>query len=89
MRAEHCVKRGSNYIFSTGNYHITTTPKAEWEMIVDGAACPDDQKHHGRVMRKVEDCMQLALTKRAGLIQAEVVSAIMYTGPMVQFAILV
>ena len=83
MRAEHCAKGGCNYEFTTGNYHITTTPKAEWKIIVDGEECPGDQKHHGRVMRKLEDCMQYALTKQADLIEAEVVSAIMYTGPMV------
>ena len=83
MQAEHCIKSGSDFVFETGNYHITTCPKVEWRIIAHGEACPQNNMLHDRVIRKVEDCMALKLTKNAKLCEAEVIAVILYTGPMV------
>lgn len=87
MRAEHCVKGGYDYCFTTSNYSITTTPRKEWLQVVgDGSrvrqAVPLSEMGHGRELKDVDRLLQLDSSVRAGLLECEVISLLMYTGPM-------
>ena len=83
MDAEHCTKPGHDYSFTTRNYHITTTPETEWNLIVNGAPIRSDDCKHGRVIRSLDEYMKEATVEAAGLCKEEVISVILYTGPMV------
>jgi hypothetical protein len=83
MYAEHCIKSGSVFVFTTGNYHLTTCPKAEWGIVARGDECSPENLAHNRVIRDVEDCLRLELTQKAELCKEEVIAVILYTGPMV------
>ena len=49
MEAEHCLKGGSDMQFTTGNYHITTTPINEWRIVVECNASLGDMRHNRRI----------------------------------------
>jgi hypothetical protein len=86
MKAEHCSKVGYNLQFTTSNYKITTTPKQEWMITVDGIACPVENMAHGRVLRELRECTCLPLVLQSKLTTEELIAVILYTGPMVFFA---
>ncbi len=86
MQAEHCIKPGSDLVFTTGNYHLTTSPHVEWGIVARGEACSPENMTHGRVIRKVDDCLRLELAQKAALCREEVIAVILYTGPMVSQA---
>ena len=76
------MKGGFDLQFTTGNYHITTTPKAEWSIVRDIDDTLADMRHH----RRITDWRQSArssLAVEAGLKDFEVIAIILYTGPMV------
>ena len=86
MRAEHCIKHGHSFCFTTGNYHITTTPLKEWEYVVgrrQGRPVPCPDMGSGRRLRALEQLMHIPLTVKSGLTRAEVIAVVLYTGPMV------
>ena len=86
MRAEHCIKHGHSFSFTTGNYHITTTPLKEWEYVVghrQGYPVPCPDMGSGRRLRALEQLMRIPLTVKSGLTRAEVIAVVLYTGPMV------
>ena len=86
MRAEHCIKHGHSFSFTTGNYHITTTPLKEWEYVVghkQGYPVPCPDMGSGRRLRALEELMHIPLTVKSGLTRAEVIAVVLYTGPMV------
>jgi hypothetical protein len=82
MRAEHCSKAGFNHAFTTPNYGFTTTAEQEWMIVVEGAACPPENLRHGRVIKPLEELVQLG-REQAGLCREEVIATTDYTGPMV------
>ena len=86
MQAEHCLKAGHDFSFTTGNYHITTTPAREWKIVVERAECPPSDLSYGRVLRDVDECMKDDLVKQASIVREEVIAVVMYTGPMVKSA---
>ena len=89
MRQEHCERAGWDTAFTTGNYKITTTPKQEWLYIAGDdtgkqVACPASQMEHGRRILPVSEAKKLKLAVDAKLTDAELLTLILYTGPMFQ-----
>jgi hypothetical protein len=87
MRAEHCVKGGHNYEFTTGNYKIKTTPEREWLQIVGDergmkAAVPAEDMQHGRVITDISELLKRPQAVDAGLEECEVVALSLYSGPL-------
>ena len=87
MRAEHCVKGGHNYEFTTGNYKIKTTPEREWLQIVGDergvkAAVPAEDMQHGRVITDISELMKRPQAVDADLEECEVVALSLYSGPL-------
>jgi hypothetical protein len=89
MRQEHCERAGCDTSFTTGNYNITTTPKQEWLYIAGDetgkqVACPASQMEHGRRILPISEAKKLKLAVDAKLTDAELLTLILYTGPMFQ-----
>jgi hypothetical protein len=89
MRQEHCERAGCDTSFTTGNYKITTTPKQEWLYIAGDdtgkqVACPASQMEHGRRILSISEAKKLKLAVDAKLTDAELLTLILYTGPMFQ-----
>jgi WD40 repeat protein len=82
MRQEHCERVGCDVQFTTGNYNITTTPRQEWQYIVENVPCPD--MRHERRLVLISDLLQLDISKTAKLCEEEVIAIVLYTGPMFQ-----
>jgi WD40 repeat protein len=82
MRQEHCERAGCDVQFTTGNYKITTTPRKEWQYIVDSVTCPD--MGHKRRLVPISELLQLDSSKTAKLCEEEVIAIVLYTGPMFQ-----
>ena len=86
MASEHCEKSGNDFLFVAENYKIATTAAMEWAIVVSGKNPDANQMKAGRRIPCVKDLLQLPITKRAKLTDFEVISLILYTGPMVSFA---
>jgi hypothetical protein len=87
MRAEHCSKGGHDYIFTTSNYFITTTPCREWLQCVGDEhgvrlPVPPDDLRGGREIKDIHRLLQLDSAVKAGLQECEVISLLLYSGPM-------
>jgi WD40 repeat protein/regulator of replication initiation timing len=82
MRQEHCERAGCDVQFTTGNYKITTTPRQEWQYVVENEQCPD--MGHNRRFVPIRDLLQLDSSKTAKLCEEEVIAIVLYTGPMFQ-----
>ena len=82
MRQEHCERAGCDVAFMTGNYKITTTPRQEWQCIVENIPCPD--MGHQRRIIPISELLQLDVSKNAKLCEEEVIAIVLYTGPMFQ-----
>jgi hypothetical protein len=82
MEGEHCARFDSDEAFETGNYRITTTPRREWRIVVDGDAELADMRA-GRRIPAIRELMALQTARDAGLEEQEVVAVVIYTGPMV------
>lgn len=80
MKAEHCYKFGFDKKFTTRNYHIETTSKQEWSIVVEGVECT--HMNHGRRVPSIASCLELQSSKAARLSRAEVIALVLYTGPM-------
>jgi hypothetical protein len=82
MEAEHCSMAGCDMSFTTRNYGIITTVRAEWGVVVPGEAPPAEHILHGRVIASVEEKLQSSEARKAGLRREEVIAVMLYTGPM-------
>jgi hypothetical protein len=85
MRAEHCSLGGHDYKLYAGNYGITSTPALEWLYVVGDdkgqrSPCPD--MGHSRRIVAIEEHLERPLAARAGLTRAEMITVVLYTGPM-------
>jgi len=72
---------GSDVPFTTSNYNVTTTSYDEYMYVMGEKACPEHQMldregKRVRVMRRIEDLMQLPLAMEAKLERAEVVAVV-------------
>jgi WD40 repeat protein len=82
MRQEHCERAGCDTAFTTGNYKITTTPKQEWQYIVESVECP--HMSHQRRIIPIWELLQRKVSQDAKLREEEVIAIVLYTGPMFQ-----
>jgi hypothetical protein len=82
MEAEHCSMAGCDMSFTTRNYGIITTARAEWGVVVRVEAPPAEHMLHGRVIASVEEKLQSSEARKAGLRREEVMSVMLYKGPM-------
>jgi hypothetical protein len=94
---EHCILYGCDKTFQTSNYNVTTTPKFEWTLIVDGQQKAKSLKHkqpdpyeiievnteHARTFPPIAELLEDPRSKAANLKRPEVIAVVMYTGPMV------
>ena len=85
MKAEHCILAGCQKSFTTSNYHIETTPKREWEIVVENRTdfLGENYKKNDRVIQKISELQELPLVKLTKLKMAEIVAVNLYTGPLV------
>jgi WD40 repeat protein len=82
MHQEHCERAGCDVEFTTGNYKITTTPKREWQYVVENVPCPD--MGHARRLIPISNLLLLNVSQNAKLREEEVIAVVLYTGPMFQ-----
>ena len=85
MESEHCTGTGCDSIFTTRNYGITTFPKHEWDVVMGLATPPLEHMLHNRKVPNIDDkwCGDHSKTaKKANLRREEVISVVLYTGPM-------
>jgi len=83
MCAEHTTRGGSTFIFTTGNYFITTQPFKEWSYVVKDkngqrVKCPD--MDHNRKIIPIDELLKKPLAIAAGLKEAEMIAVVLYTG---------
>jgi len=83
VRAEHSMLPGCDHEFETSNYHIKTTAKREWAIVVDKEPLTSDEAAHGRRVPDLKDLERLSITKKAKLFPTEIIALVLYTGPMV------
>ncbi len=83
MWAEHCTKQGTDFEFETSNYHIKTSSKREWLIVVEGENFKPGEDCHGRKIPSLDSLTQLDMSKKAGLLKIEIITLVLYTGPMV------
>ncbi len=77
MQLEH---ENCTDMFETSNYHICTNARQEWRAVVDGEAPPADSMGHGREIKPLQEYLDSAKAKEAGLTRAEVIALVLYTG---------
>ena len=99
MTAEHCKMKGHDLEFTTPNYRITTTPKEEWNLVVERRGKTSEafkkwlgnqkrkvglgKRHHGRRIPDVDELMLLDASEKAKLQDFEAIAIVLYSGPMV------
>mmetsp|Transcript_89173 Transcript_89173/g.238072 ORF Transcript_89173/g.238072 Transcript_89173/m.238072 type:complete len:153 (+) Transcript_89173:694-1152(+) len=83
MKAEHCNRPGHDKKFVVTNYRIFTCPKREWELVVEGSDFTEDEKRGHRQIPEVDELLKLPQAVEANLTREEVISIVLYTGPMV------
>lgn len=86
MEAEHCARFDSTRRFTTKNYDVTTTPQAEWHIVLTCNEAEADMRC-GRRIPRLAELMELEVTKKSDLADFEVISVVLYTGPMVSIPI--
>jgi hypothetical protein len=86
MEAEHCKRAGFDYVFTTSNYRISSTPKREWELATGQQQCSPDELRGERRLKSIDALLELETAKNAGLTWPEVIAVVLYTGPMVRAA---
>ena len=87
MEAEHCSKVGSNFKFTTGNYHITTSAAQEWDYVVNRANPPQEVMGHSRRIPDMQALLSSEASLNSSLTMDEVTAVVLYTGPMVRYNI--
>jgi hypothetical protein len=81
VRAEHCQREDSNQEFEPGNYNIRTTPAKEYTVVTDDTE--GQRVSHGeRRVLPVAELMEHEMAKRAKMQRIEVLTLVLYTGPM-------
>ncbi len=83
MEAEHCKRENSFIVKTTSNYGIETCPANEWAITVLQQVCLADLRHSRR-LPNIAEILQSDAAKKAELSEAEIIAAVLYTGPMVR-----
>ncbi len=79
MEAEHCSMGGYKERFEERD----TWPAKEWAITVHGDYTDAAYMGRSRKLLKIEELLNLDVVKQAGLTRYEVISIVLYTGPMV------
>ncbi len=80
--AEHCILGGSDFVFTTPNYGITTTPKKEYKLLMEeGVECDpkdllDKSGKMVRVIKPLSELKSLDLCQKAELTDDEVLAVV-------------
>ena len=86
MEAEHCRSKDSMKVFTKANSKSTTYPQKEWLYVVKGEHEKEDM-NDGRVVRDIDELLEshnkFVPTGGAKITRPEVISVVLYTGPMV------
>lgn len=91
MTREHCNDTGFNMQFTTRNYDVKTTPRAEWRAVIEQFPQPPENMTHYKngamIKREIPNIKQLnaeqlKTMQDACLREEEVIAVILYTGPM-------
>jgi hypothetical protein len=69
--------------FRTPNYGVETCPQDEWNVTVKGDLSKADM-NHGRQRPDIDTLLQCEDSRLAKLLRCEVISVVLYTGPMVR-----
>ena len=85
MYSEHCVHPGCDFEFETSNYHIKTTAKREWSIVVYDEPLMPSEAGHNRIVPALEELVHLPMSTKANLCFVEIIALVLYTGPMVSF----
>jgi hypothetical protein len=80
---EHCRGAGSMHWFKSQNYNISTHAKKEWDIVLGFEKCPTEDMGFGRRIPKIHALLKEDMSLRAKLTRAEVIAAVLYSGPMV------
>lgn len=84
MEAEHCTMAGCDLQFSkdgkTGSKNHS--PKEEWQNVMEREG-KGDKRDGNRRIPDITELMELESTQLAKLIKEEVISIVLYSGPMV------
>ena len=83
MRVEHCSKSGADHEFETSNYHLKTNSRREWSIVVNNEPLKPEEEVHGRKIPDLENLLQLPISIKANIMRIEIISMVLYTGPMV------
>jgi hypothetical protein len=83
MKAEHCSKGGCKVLFANHESEAKTCPANEWAVTVDGDHSKANMRR-GRRLPNIQDLMEHSTSKDAMLTRPEVISVVLYTGPMVR-----
>jgi hypothetical protein len=83
METEHCSGPSSTMEFTTKNYGITTDPSKEWNIVLGRTECPQKDHDNDRRIPNIDELLGLSTSKEAELNRAEVISVVLYSGPMV------
>lgn len=83
MKNEHCKMAGFNREFTTGNYGVTTTPQAEYEISTGKRVCPERQMldRKGNRVRRIQGLQmlrELPLCKSAKLTDDEILAVVRF-----------
>jgi hypothetical protein len=82
MKAEHCIKDGSDFEFETFKKKKKTS-KREWAIVVDNVPLNAGEDGGGRKIPNIDDLMLLSMSVKAKLLKIEIIALVLYTGPMV------
>ncbi len=55
MYSEHCVNPGFDFEFETSNYHIKTTARREWNIVVQNEPLAPSESGHGRRLPALDE----------------------------------
>ena len=83
MEIEHCDMDNSNTVFITGNYQVKTCPADEWCIVVKRDGTVQADMRHDRRIPDIDELMHSDEATKAGLQRVEIISVVLYTGPMV------
>ena len=82
MKSEHCEQGDSDVDFETLNYGLLTTPRKEWDIVMN---VDKSKESNGRIIPDYRTLLESESTNHAEprLEDCEIVATILYTGPMV------
>ncbi len=81
IKNEHTVMLGSELVFTTSNYNVTTTPRKEYLIATEQIECPevDMMDRNGRivrVIRRINALKTLDICKKARLEDCEILAVV-------------